>query len=257
MCQDLPGAPPAISAALKNLQARPCVDHVYEAFPNTYADGGTLVLSGEPRVGKTVAMYFAFVLAKSILIGRTLDSEQDRWTSYQNETRPQILAGEAPVEPVREDGETDVSFSARKTFYFMHKRRYDTAVEGMPPPDLDAMDRAESGMPVRFNVHRASDVIRSAWDDSRWLDTLRKDGSLLGIDDMGTEHMTDRGYQLSLWDDLFDYRHRYRLPTIITTNLHPEQFRERYQHAEYGERIYGRLRENGRWFHVKSKGENK
>lgn len=70
------------------------------------------------------------------------------------------------------------------------------------------------------------------------IDNLKRVG-LLVVDDLGAEMLTDAWR--SLVDEVFDYRYARKLRTIITTNLTPEAFRERY-----GERIADRIRHDGR-----------
>ncbi len=59
--------------------------------------------------------------------------------------------------------------------------------------------------------------------------------AFLVIDDMGTEMLTDVWRQNL--DDVIDYRYSNKLRTIITTNLTPDAFKERY-----GARIADRIR---------------
>lgn len=66
------------------------------------------------------------------------------------------------------------------------------------------------------------------------------DREILAIDDLGTEprEVLDFGNVLSPIIDLISYRYENQLPTIITSNLKPEQIRE-----VYGTRIADRLKE--------------
>lgn len=238
-------APLALRHALSRLESRPCIDHVYDKLQDSIDRCGTFVLAGPPRVGKTVAMYFAFVMYRSITIEQELDRQREQWRVWQYETRPLVLATGPPEEPL--DG-GDVGAAASRVMYQMALRRYQSAMAGSEEPDWAEIERVAMRSPIRFdNIYRASDIIRLAWDDKSWVETLRRTDTLLGIDDMGTEYMTDRGWQLALWDDLFDHRHRHQLPTMITTNLDVPEFRERYSHPTYGERIWGRIKENGRY----------
>lgn len=76
-------------------------------------------------------------------------------------------------------------------------------------------------------------------------DHAKHDGILL-LDDLGREHFTDAGYGIAEWDYFFDVRYAHMLPTIITTNLTPEEFRQKYN-----PRIYDRLRECAVWSQFK------
>lgn len=58
---------------------------------------------------------------------------------------------------------------------------------------------------------------------------------LLVLDDLGTEMLTDVWRQAV--DDVFDSRYRAKLRTVVTSNLTPEAFKERY-----GARVADRLR---------------
>jgi DNA replication protein DnaC len=61
---------------------------------------------------------------------------------------------------------------------------------------------------------------------------------LLVMDDLGTELMTAT-WQQAL-DDVLDWRYQHSLPTILPSNLSPEEFKKRY-----GDRISDRIREDG------------
>lgn len=67
----------------------------------------------------------------------------------------------------------------------------------------------------------------------------------LVLDDIGVEYMDKKGFLFSYLDGLLTARHAAELPTVITTNLSAEVFKERY-----GERIADRIRGNGRFIKV-------
>ena len=71
-----------------------------------------------------------------------------------------------------------------------------------------------------------------------WRSLMNKD--ILAIDDLGTEprEIIEYGNVLSPIIDLISYRYEHQLPTIITTNLTPQQISE-----VYGKRIGDRLKE--------------
>jgi DNA replication protein DnaC len=86
---------------------------------------------------------------------------------------------------------------------------------------------------------------------SRLLDNERRGDALqlacsryfVVFDDLGTEYQKEGGLLVSLLDEIFWKREGNRLPTIITSNLTPEQFKERMS-----DRIVDRLR--GDWGRV-------
>lgn len=65
----------------------------------------------------------------------------------------------------------------------------------------------------------------------------------LVIDDLGTEYADRKGYVKTRLDVIVDSRYREFRPTLITTNLNSEAFKERF-----GERVTDRLREGGAFF---------
>ena|GEM_PF-1930517 len=71
------------------------------------------------------------------------------------------------------------------------------------------------------------------WDEARKV-------YVLAIDDLGREYSDQHGRWLAELDLLIDDRHEMRRPTVITSNLSPKEFIERY-----GERIADRIRQTG------------
>lgn len=66
------------------------------------------------------------------------------------------------------------------------------------------------------------------------------------IDDLGTETLGDSGLWLATFNRLFNRLYANKAKTILTTNgIDPEGFSRRY-----GDRIYDRLRERGRWLYL-------
>lgn len=63
----------------------------------------------------------------------------------------------------------------------------------------------------------------------------------LVIDDCGEEYLDKFGFCAALFDEVISTRHEQDRPTLITTRLSFNEFI-----ARYGERMYSRLRENGR-----------
>jgi len=68
----------------------------------------------------------------------------------------------------------------------------------------------------------------------------------LVVDDLGVEFNDEKGSFRVDVDELLDLRWRAKLPTVITTNLASEEFKERY-----GLRLYDRARGQGTWQNVK------
>lgn len=95
---------------------------------------------------------------------------------------------------------------------------------------------------------RGSAVFVTAAALARWgryneaeMDTILR-ATLLAIDDLGSEYLDTKGAYLSLLDEIVNERYANRRPTVLTTNLNVNDFRERY-----GERIADRIRESGRF----------
>lgn len=76
--------------------------------------------------------------------------------------------------------------------------------------------------------------------------------ALLIVDDLGREYFKDTGWGIDQWDSFFDKRYRDKLPTIITTNMTPEELVDKYN-----ERILDRLRECGIWIGLSGKSQRK
>lgn len=70
--------------------------------------------------------------------------------------------------------------------------------------------------------------------------------SAMVLDDLGVEYADERGVFLSNLDEVLDHFAGSRSPLVITTNLLPEPFRERYK-----ERVTSRLRQLQAWNNVK------
>lgn len=78
---------------------------------------------------------------------------------------------------------------------------------------------------------------------------LPKFKGLLIIDDVGVEpYSTDKEFTIGTWDYLIDERYSWCRPTIITTNLTPTEFSNRYNL-----RILDRIKGGGIWFSISGK----
>jgi len=64
----------------------------------------------------------------------------------------------------------------------------------------------------------------------------------LVVDDLGGEYLDKNGFYIGLLDELVNEREANKRPTIFTTNLNAKAF-----HDRYGERIYDRIKEGGRF----------
>lgn len=73
-------------------------------------------------------------------------------------------------------------------------------------------------------------------------------GARLVLDDLGTEYVDGKGFMAALLDGVVDHRYANLLPTVVTTNLGPGDFRDRY-----GPRVADRLREAGAFIVVGGK----
>lgn len=67
----------------------------------------------------------------------------------------------------------------------------------------------------------------------------------LVIDDMGVEYLDEKGAYLSLLDEVLNARYDGMRPTVMTTNLDAQTFKERY-----GVRLADRIREVGKFIPV-------
>lgn len=105
-------------------------------------------------------------------------------------------------------------------------------------PALEYVQR----LPARFvDANRLSRWPR--YDDDR-MESLER-ASALVVDDLGVEYDDRQGNFRSLFDALVNARYALTLPTLITTNLPAEAFKERY-----GERVADRIREVGRFVSI-------
>lgn len=84
----------------------------------------------------------------------------------------------------------------------------------------------------------AAELARIAYD-SKKIEQLQTVVSLV-IDDLGTEYSDERGRFLSTFAEIVEDRYANERPTVITTNLGPDDFR-----ARYGARLASRMAEDG------------
>ena len=87
-----------------------------------------------------------------------------------------------------------------------------------------------------FNAKDLANICKTCQKD--WRAIMDKD--IMAIDDLGTEprEVIEYGNVLSPIIDLISYRYEHQLPTILTSNLTPQQISE-----VYGKRIGDRLKE--------------
>lgn len=88
----------------------------------------------------------------------------------------------------------------------------------------------------------AKALARMGYDDD--IEKLGNCDALV-LDDLGTEYADAKGFFVSNLDGLIDDRYARELPTVITTNVPPDEFK-----ARYGERIADRIREAGKFIKV-------
>lgn len=99
-------------------------------------------------------------------------------------------------------------------------------------------------------VVKALDLVRAGLypaDPGFWPRLERE--RVLVIDDLGTEPLDGKGFGLAAIEDLIDRRYDGARKTIATTNLTKDAFR-----ARFGERVWRRLVEAGRWVELGSTG---
>lgn len=101
--------------------------------------------------------------------------------------------------------------------------------------------------PPRFWFVPAQLIIDNAYDKKAVAQDmpvmrLKDCNDILIVDDLGREFVKKRGWSLSVVDEFFDARYRNKLPTIATTNMDEQEFKERY-----GDRVWDRFREWGKW----------
>lgn len=108
---------------------------------------------------------------------------------------------------------------------------------------LMMLRREATGRIIQPHVVQAGELMDKSFHGSDW-DYVKQDTPYLGIDDLGAEFMSDKGWHLARITELLDYRYARKMPTFITTNLsftgRPSQFESRYEG-----RLTDRLREWG------------
>ena len=93
----------------------------------------------------------------------------------------------------------------------------------------------------------ASELAELERFDRGEMSSIRKARRLV-IDDLSTEYLDPKGCLLSMVDALLNARYADMLPTVMTTNLNAKAFE-----ARYGERIWDRIREAGRFIELDDK----
>ena len=103
---------------------------------------------------------------------------------------------------------------------------------------LDIIEFGDNKKPILIHVRDLQNHYIS--NNHERIDTL-KNRFLILIDDVGVENpdIKNFGTILEPFNDLFDYRYRNRLDTIISTNLTPEKIKD-----IYGDRILDRFKES-------------
>lgn len=126
------------------------------------------------------------------------------------------------------------------------KRGYYNPEISRPGPGEDLPDMPEgleTRYTPRFKIIPSRTIIKAPFSD--YPNEYNEYYGCLVIDDLGREHFTDKGFGIAEWDFLIDQRYSEKLPTIITTNLAPDEFIEKYNR-----RILDRLKECAVWEEV-------
>ena len=119
--------------------------------------------------------------------------------------------------------------------------------EKIPGEDLPPQpEGVESKYPPRFKITSSRAIIKAPF--SPYPNEFNDYCGCLVIDDLGREHFTDKGFGIAEWDYLIDRRYSEKLPAIITTNLAPDEFVEKYNN-----RILDRLKECAAWEEIAEK----
>ena len=102
---------------------------------------------------------------------------------------------------------------------------------------FDIVEFGDNKKPIFIHVRDLQSLYIK--NDIEKIDTIKK-RFLVFIDDIGVEmtEIKNYGNVLEPFNDLFDYRYRNGLETIISTNLTPEKIKE-----YYGDRILDRFKE--------------
>ncbi len=91
---------------------------------------------------------------------------------------------------------------------------------GLQPHEIDSQIQflTHSGLISELRMHDSTGF----YDPSYPKRLMRR---ILLIDDFGRGHKDKAGWNTSLQDDFFDWRHKYKMPTFITSNLTPDEMR--------------------------------
>jgi DNA replication protein DnaC len=86
---------------------------------------------------------------------------------------------------------------------------------------------------------QAGELARGYAYEQEAFDSVAKSTALV-IDDLGTEFLDQKERYLCTLEEILSKRYAHERPTLLTTNLSPEKFKERY-----GERLVSRIHEDG------------
>lgn len=140
-----------------------------------------------------------------------------RWSAAETPEKPWlVIVGEPGI------GKTELVKTAVWTAKLNgHWTRYITAREfNRRAKDFKReWDKAEEGVPV---------------DPEVWVERLGN-CAYLAVDDIGAGYV-DKGWTLGQFETLFDIRYSMQLPTLITTNLRPDEFQR-----HIGFRVWSRM----------------
>ena len=99
-----------------------------------------------------------------------------------------------------------------------------------------------------FLFTTSRDILKNEFDKDK-ID-FEKYSNLVIIDDLGREFISEsNAWGTDVFEALIDRSYSHKLPRIFTTNLTPDEIRERY-----GARVYDRMRESAKWLTVAEPG---
>jgi DNA replication protein DnaC len=84
---------------------------------------------------------------------------------------------------------------------------------------------------------------RGRYDDEK--NAAWRGATAMVLDDLGAEYADKNDHYLSELDALFDWYSSGKCRLVVTTNVAPEQFEDRYE-----QRIWSRLNESAHWYNV-------
>lgn len=194
----------------------PAIKQMIDAIPQLH-EGKTLVLSGPVGNGKTLASYIGALLYEWQL---KVKAQYYKLLNDLQEGDDQEFIEHEIFEGTDEQQAYRLAMKKYANYY---------------------------GYTLRFFIINAPDWIKdAARTDSRPVSRTKK---LIVMDDVGVEYCkVESGFALAEWDSFFKTRYANDLPTIVTTNLTMDDFKQRYD-----VRIFDRLKECADWITINEK----